>query len=72
MEYIIVGDTAEYKECLVYACGKLKERAKEVLSRMLTDPNENDKLVMRGMFNFKIKTVEDENCWWNDPVLMRD
>ena len=39
---------------------------------MLTNPNENDKLVMRGMFNFKIKTVEDEDCWWNDPVLMRD
>lgn len=72
MEYIIVGDTAEYKECLVYTCGKSKERAKEVLSRMLTNPDENDKLVMRGMFNFKIKTVEDEDCWWNDSVLMRE
>lgn len=57
MEYIIVGDTAEYKECLVYTCGKSKERAKEVLSRMLTNPNENDKLVMRGMFNLSSQEI---------------
>lgn len=30
-EYNIVGDTKDYKGCLIMTCGKSEERAKEVL-----------------------------------------
>ena len=68
-EYIIVGDTEDYKECLVATCGKSEEWANEVLQRMLNAPTENDKLLMRGHSNFKVKKVAGKDCWWNDPFL---
>lgn len=65
MEYIIKGDTPEFKNCLVYVCGKSFEVAKENLNRMLTNPNENDKKLIQNIENLKIEEVEDKDCWWN-------
>lgn len=68
MEYIIVGDSIEhpeYKECLVYVCGT-KERAEEVLHKLLNDPDETDKHNLKRYTNFKIESQEDKDCWWRN------
>lgn len=65
MEYIIKGDTPEFKNCLVYVCGKLLDVAVEDLHRMLNDPNENDKKLIRNMTNLRIEETGDKDCWWN-------
>jgi hypothetical protein len=67
MEYIIIGDTKDYSECLVCVCGS-KEYAEEVLQRMLNNPNENDKALIEGHTNLRIKAVEEKDCWWNDST----
>ena len=64
-EYIIVGDTKEFKSCLVYVCGKSLEHANNVLNKMLNNPDDNDKKVMEGHYNFRVKEVEEKDCWWN-------
>lgn len=63
-DYIIVGDTKKYGECLVCVCGTL-ERADNALYRMLNNPTENDKILMSGFSNLRIKEVPQEDCWWN-------
>lgn len=67
-EWIIVGDTEKYTECLVRPCGTKADAEKE-LQRMLTAPDSHDKHLMEGMFNFKVVEVPLESCWWNDPFL---
>ena len=69
MEYIIVGDTEKYKECLIYVCGKNKEVAENALERIINNPNDNDLKLIKGHSNFKIKTVEDKDCWWKQGGL---
>ena len=69
MEYIIVGDTEKYNDCLIYVCGKNKQRANDVLARMLHTPNEQDKAEMKKHKNIRVKEVNDNDCWWNDPWL---
>ena len=64
-EYIIKGDTDEFDDCLVYVCGPSEETAKEALHRMLTNPTENDKSIMKGHRNFRIVKVPESTCWWN-------
>ena len=64
MNYIIVGDSETYKEILVYTCGTNKEKAEKILNDMLTNPSKEDKVVMKGLSNFKIDEVEDKDCWW--------
>jgi hypothetical protein len=66
MEYVIVGDTKEYKGCLIYVCGKSQENAEKMLKKVLNNPTENDKLVTKGHTNLRIEEVEDSECWWND------
>lgn len=61
-EFIIVGDTAMYQECLVRLAGADYERAKEILEEVKREGKE-------GHTNFKIKEVADKDCWWNDPFL---
>lgn len=63
-EYIIVGDTEKYKECLVYICGVSEGRAKEVLDRIKSNPTENDKAITNSHANLRIKEVEAKSCWW--------
>ena len=65
MEYVIVGDTKEYKGCLVYVCGKDINRANEVLDRLLNNPDKRDLEVRKDYTNFKIEEVQDKDCWWN-------
>ena len=62
-EYIIVGDTEKYGECLVYVCGT-KENAENVLEKILTNPTENDLRVMQGHTNLRVKEVKEDSCWW--------
>lgn len=64
-DYIIIGDTDMFKDCLIYVCGS-EDNAKQVLDRMLNDPNENDKYVMQGHYNLRIKYEPREDCWWKD------
>ena len=68
MEYVIVGDSIQepqHKDCLVYVC-RTKERAEEVLEQLLNNPDETDKLNLKRYTNFRIDTVEDKDCWWNE------
>lgn len=65
-QYIIVGDTEEHGECLVYICGNNEDKAKETLNRILTNPTERDKRVTAGIRNLRVKEVPREDCWWLD------
>lgn len=69
MEYIIVGDTNTYKECLVRSCGRSYENAVKTLDRMLHNPDKYDKYDVERHTNLRIKEVKDETCWWNDSFL---
>jgi hypothetical protein len=64
-EYVIVGDTAQYDDCLIYVCGTSYEHANKVLHRMLNNPTADDKRAMIGHTNFRVETVAKEDCWWN-------
>ena len=64
-EYIIIGDTEKYKDCLVYLCGTSLQHAQSVLHRMLNNPTEEDKNVMTRHKNLRIKEVVEKDCWWN-------
>ncbi len=68
-EYIIVGDTDKYEGCLVKLAGYDFEKAKALLNKMLTNPDDNDKYLMKGQTNFRIEEVNSNECWWNDPFL---
>lgn len=64
-EYIIIGDTERYEGCLVCVCGTSLDWANKVLDRMLNNPTDNDKLLMQGHTNLRVKEVPPEDCWWN-------
>ena len=68
-EYIIIGDTEKYEGCLVTVVHGTRERAEERLEQMLTVPTANDKILMEGHTNLRIKDVEEKDQWWNDPFL---
>ena len=63
-DYVIVGDTKNYKGCLVCVCFTA-ENAEKVLHRMLTNPNEDDKRRMKDHTNLRIERVPKEDCWWH-------
>lgn len=65
VEYIIVGDTEKYNECLIYVVGKSLEKAEQILDRMLNNPTDNDKRLTKDHTNLRIKKVDYEDCWWN-------
>ena len=64
-EYVIVGDTKEFKECLIYVCGTSRDWAEKLLDRMLNNPTENDLRAMKDHTNLKVEEVPPEDCWWN-------
>ena len=66
VKYIIAGDTEQYKGCLVMACGSSKERAEETLQKLLSDPDERDKIMKEGYSNLRVEEVEQKDCWWED------
>ena len=65
-DFIIKGDSKEYKDCLICVCGTSREVAEEHLDKMLSNPSENDKRLMEGMSNFRIEEVEEKDCWWRN------
>lgn len=68
-EYIIVGDTKDYAECLVYVCGGDRSVAEEYLQRILTNPTDTDKKITEGMTNLRVVEAPEKEQWWNDPYL---
>ena len=64
-DYVIIGDTDRYEDCLVCIAGSTFEKANETLNRMLNNPTENDKKLMSGHTNFRINFVEENDCWWH-------
>jgi len=68
MEYIIVGDTEQFEDCLVCTCSN-KEHAEKVLNEFLNNPTEEDKRLIAGHFNLRIEELDDSEGWWNDPFL---
>lgn len=69
MEYIIVGDTKEYNDCLIYVVMGGRKHAEEVLNKMLNHPDEHDKKQLEKYTNIRIKEIESKDAWWNDPFL---
>lgn len=65
MEYIIKGDTERYQDCLLLVCGNSKKNAEKVLNRLLTNPTDNDKRLIKDHKNLRIEEVADRECWWN-------
>lgn len=65
MEYIISGDTESFKNCLVLVCGSSKTNAEEALKRLLNNPTDNDKRLIKDHKNLRIEEVPDKECWWN-------
>lgn len=65
-QYYIVGDTKKYKECLIYIVGESYEYAEKVLNRILTNPTEQDKFMLKTHNNIRINSIDTENCWWED------
>ena len=63
-DYVIIGDTKNYKDCLICVCGT-PDRANEVLDRMLNNPNNNDKRLMQGHHNLRVAEVPKADCWWH-------
>ena len=64
-EYIIQGLHSEYGWCLVYTCGIDLDHANTVLDKMLNNPTDNDKHLMKDMTEFRVKKVKGKDCWWN-------
>ncbi len=65
MQYNVVGFSERWNDfCLVYACGKYRETAEEILKRIRENPNENDKHMMKGLRDFKIEEIPDSDAWW--------
>ena len=71
MGWIIIGDTKDNKDCLIYVCGS-KENAEKVIERMLNNPDENDKRTMKNHFNLRIKETKPKEEWWNDTTSFGD
>jgi hypothetical protein len=68
MEYIIKGDTDRYEDCLLLVCGESKENAEKALDRLLNNPTDNDKRLIKDHVNLRIAEVADEDCWWNGDL----
>ena len=64
-DFIIVGDTEKYKGCLVcVTAAKTFEEAEKELEHKINNPTENDKRIMAGHTNFRVKEIEADDCWW--------
>lgn len=58
-DYIIVGDTKNFTDCLVCVAGTY-ENANKILRDMLCKPTKR----IEKYTNFRIKFVEEKDCWW--------
>lgn len=64
-EFIIVGDTERFNDCLITPCGKKLDRAKEVLQKCIDQSDENLVRLCRGHSNFRIERIKSADAWWN-------
>lgn len=65
-EYIIVGDSKDFKGSLIRQAGFTLEQAEEVLRKVLAEADEEGG-VGTGAFrltNIRIQQVESEKMWW--------
>lgn len=69
MGWIIVGDTDKYVGCLMYTIVGDKNYAEKVLDRILNDPDDEDKKMLKTHHNVRIEETEPKDEWWNDPFL---
>ena len=70
MEYIIVGDTESFNDCLIKVLlGHNLEQAQNALHRFLTKPTEDEKRDIKKYKNIRIKETESGVCWWHDSFL---
>ena len=65
MEYVIVGDTESYKNCLICVCGGNKAHAEQTIDRILNNPTEYDQMMIKGHTNIRLEKCERENGWWH-------
>ena len=63
-DWIIIGDIDKYQGCLIATCGKNLDNAEKSLNRMIKDPNDNDKRLIEGYKNLRLKLVKPDDCWW--------
>ena len=64
-QYVVVGDTEQYKECLaLILCAKNKEEADAAFNRMLTNPTEHEERELAKFTNLQVKEIPDKKCWW--------
>ena len=67
VEYFIAGDALLHKGCLICITDcKSFEEAEQILERMLNNPNENDKKMIKGYRNIHVAAIPKNDCWWND------
>ena len=66
MEYIIVGDTKKFKNCLALVCGRDKRIAEEQLEKCKTDPQYIG--IAKEYTNLRVKEVAEGECWWNNRL----
>lgn len=70
--YIIVGDTKDYKDCLVCICGgNDKDYADQYLKDLLNCKRklEGYKESIDNYSNLHVENTTPENEWWKDPFL---
>lgn len=65
MQYIIIGDTDKFTDCLIYVCGESLVEAEKILFRMRCNPNSIDKYFLQNHKNLRIRPVERADCWWD-------
>lgn len=64
-EFIIIGDTKDYKGCLVCLAGRTQERAEEVLAEVLAKKAEGKDESLNRHENLRIKEIDSKDGWWN-------
>ena len=58
-EYIVVGDYKQFKECLIYVCGRDANNAQRALEKAMLLPE------FEAYTNIHIKEIESDECWWH-------
>lgn len=65
MRYTIIGDTEEYKDCLIFlTCAATREQAEETLDRVLHGSEERYVEARAKHTNIRIEEVD--HGWWDD------
>lgn len=57
-DYVIIGDSKDFKDCLIRVCGPDKEYAEKILKEVLANPNDT-----KMYTNIRLNIVYDG--WWH-------